>query len=170
MFGAHVVLVNDSSFNDEEKDLTGPKVIEILEENGFNVLGKSKVSDERYKIEDELIKLAADKDIKLIITAGGTGCAIRDNTPEATLNVCERLVPGLSEEMRRCSALKVRSAILSRGVCGIRHGTLIINLPGSPKPAEENLEFIVDLLPIALEIMSEEKTDCSKTGTQRHRR
>lgn len=170
MFGAHVVLVNDSSFNDEEKDLTGPKVIEILEENGFNVLGKSKVSDERYKIEDELIKLAADKDIKLIVTAGGTGCAIRDNTPEATLNVCERLVPGLSEEMRRCSALKVRSAILSRGVCGIRHGTLIINLPGSPKAAEENLEFIVDLLPIALEIMSEEKTDCSKTGTQRHRR
>ena len=111
-----------------------------------------------------------EKEIKLIVTAGGTGCAIRDNTPEATLNVCERIVPGLSEEMRRCSALKVRNAILSRGVCGIRHGTLIINLPGDPDAAEENLEFIIDLLPYALEIMSEEKIDCSKTGTQRHRR
>ena len=160
MFGAHVVLVNDSSFNSDEKDMTGPKVIEILEKNGFNVIGKSKVSDERYKIEDELIRLAAEKEIKLIVTAGGTGCAIRDNTPEATLNVCERIVPGLSEEMRRCS----------RGVCGIRHGTLIVNLPGNPDAAEENLEFIIDLLPYALEIMSEEKIDCSKTGTQRHRR
>lgn len=170
MFGVHVVTVSDSSYNEGAEDFTGPVVVEVLEKNGFEIQGTSIVSDDRYLIEEKLVELAKMCDVKMIITAGGTGCSKRDNTPEATINVCERMVPGLSEEMRRCSAQKVRNAILSRGVCGIRHGTLIINLPGSPKASKENLEFIVDVLPHALEILSGEKTDCAKTGTSRHKR
>jgi molybdenum cofactor synthesis domain-containing protein len=115
------------------------------------VVASEIVSDEQGDIEQAIVRLASKVD--LVVTTGGTGVAERDVTPEATRAVCDRLVEGVAERMRAEGARNTPLAALSRGVCGIRHKTLVLNLPGNPRAATESLAAVVDLLPHALELL-----------------
>lgn len=147
-----VLTVSDSCARGERVDVSGPAVTEALERYGFQVVGLSVVGDERSEIQEELIELC--RLARLVVTTGGTGVALRDVTPEATVAVCDRLVEGIAERMRLLGARRTRFAALSRAVCGIRGTSLILNLPGSPAGAVESLEAVIDVLPHALELMA----------------
>lgn len=159
MYKAKVITVSDKGYKGERVDESGPLVKELLEEAGYDVLDVTIVPDEMDMITKELIK-AADEDIALIITTGGTGFSPRDITPEATTKVCERMAPGISEAMRAASMAITNRAMLSRGVSGIRKRSLIINLPGSKKAARENLLSVVDALEHGLTVLREKPMDC----------
>ena len=120
------------------------------------------VPDEQAQIEERLCQIADSGEIQLLVTTGGTGFAPRDVTPEATLAVCDRLTPGIPEAMRYASMQVTNRAMLSRAQAGIRKGTLIINLPGSPKAARENLEAVLPALSHGLEMLSGRPADCAK--------
>jgi molybdopterin adenylyltransferase len=149
---AAVLTVSDSCSRGENVDLSGPAVAEALGRRNFQVLVRSVVADERTAIQEKLVELC--RSARLVITTGGTGLAPRDVTPEATTAVCDRLVEGIAEQMRLQGARKTRFAALSRGVCGVRGTSLILNLPGSPAGAIESLEAVIDLLPHALELIA----------------
>jgi molybdenum cofactor synthesis domain-containing protein len=147
-----VVTVSDSCARGEREDRSGPAVAQLLEKLHFSVAAREVVSDDVIQIQNLLIRLS--REVPLIITTGGTGIAARDVTPEATMAVCDRLLDGVAERMRAEGAKKTPFAALSRGVCGVRSKTLILNLPGSPAGAVESLEVIAGLLPHALELMA----------------
>ena len=149
---AAVVTVSDSCSRGEKVDLSGPAVVEALERRGFRIEGRALVADERGLIQEKLIELCAT--VRLVVTTGGTGIAPRDVTPEATRDVCERLIEGIAEQMRAEGMRKTRFAALSRAVCGVRGTSLILNLPGSPSGAVESLKAVIDLLPHALELIA----------------
>lgn len=161
MYTAVVITVSDRSFRGERDDASGPLVASMLTNAGFQVNRVDIVPDEKERISEALVRAADDPDTALIITTGGTGLAPRDVTPEATLAVCERLVPGIPEVMRMRGLQHTERAMLSRGVAGIRNRSLIINLPGSPKAAAENLEAIADALGHALRMLRGEPSDCA---------
>ena len=118
--------------------------------------------DEQPEIEAMLKAIADSGEVQLLVTTGGTGFAPRDVTPEATLAVCDRLTPGIPEAMRYASSQITPRAMLSRAQAGIRKGTLIVNLPGSPKAAKENLEAVLPALSHGLEMLSGKPADCAK--------
>jgi molybdopterin adenylyltransferase len=149
---AVVLTVSDSSFRGKRPDISGPAVAVLLKEKGFAVAVNQLVPDEQPQIEQALIRLADQA--RLVITTGGTGIAARDVTPEATRAVCERLIEGIPERMRAEGAKKTPFAALSRGLCGTRRQSLILNLPGSPKGAVESLASVIDLLPHALNLLA----------------
>ena len=154
---AAVLTVSDSCSRGEKVDLSGPAVAEALGRRKFQVVLRSVVADEQPAIQEKLIELC--RSARLVVTTGGTGIAPRDVTPEATRAVCERLVDGVAELMRRAQGMrKTGFAALSRAVCGVRGTSLILNLPGSPAGAVESLETVVDLLPHALDLI-EGKTE-----------
>ncbi len=161
MFTAAVITVSDRSFRGERTDGSGPQVASILRNAGFDVTITDTVPDEIALISAAIIHAADDLDTALIVTTGGTGLAPRDVTPEATLAVCERLVPGIPEVMRMRGLAHTERAMLSRGVAGIRKCSLVINLPGSPKAASENLEAVADALEHALLMLRKEPSDCA---------
>lgn len=160
MFYAAVLTVSDRSFRGERPDGSGPLVAEVLEQAGYTVKKLAVVPDDQPQIEAALRELADAGDVQLVATTGGTGFAPRDVTPEATSSVCERLVPGIPEAMRYASMQITPRAMLSRGQAGIRGGTLIINLPGSPKAARENLEAVLPALGHGLELLTGRKANC----------
>ncbi len=161
MYRAIVVTVSDRSFRGQRPDSAGPLVAEILKEAGYAVAGAELVPDEQPLIEAVLRRIADGEEAQLIVTTGGTGFAPRDVTPEATLAVCERLTPGIPEAMRYASSQITNRAMLSRAQAGIRKGTLIVNLPGSPKAAKENLEAVLPALAHGLEMLSGRPADCA---------
>ena len=161
MFKAKVITVSDKGYRRERVDESGPLVSKLLTEAGYEVLDIVIIPDEMEMIMDELIK-AANDDVALIITTGGTGFAPRDITPEATTKVCERMVPGISEAMRAASMAITNRAMLSRGVSGIRNRSLIINLPGSKKAVSENLLAVLPALEHGLTVLREKPMDCGK--------
>ena len=146
-----VLTISDSAHRGERIDRSGPAVCEALTAKGFLVIGSEIVPDDQTSIENTLIEWC-DR-TQLVVTTGGTGIAARDVTPEATSSVSDRLVPGIPERMRVEGTRKTPFAALSRGICGIRHTSLILNLPGSPSAAVESLAAVIDLLPHALELL-----------------
>ena len=155
-FSAAVVTVSDSCARGERADISGPAVADILKKLGFRVMATRTVPDDSMQIQNALVHLALE--VRLIVTTGGTGIAARDVTPEATEAICDRLIEGMGERMRLEGAKKTSFAALSRGVCGVRDKTLILNVPGSPSGAVESLQAVADLIPHALNLL-EGKTE-----------
>ena len=151
VFTAAVVTVSDSCSRGEREDISGPAVVEILKEAGFQIVHTRIVQDDSMQIQNALVHLALE--VRFIVTTGGTGIAPRDVTPEATEAICDRLIDGMGERMRLEGAKKTPFAALSRGVCGVREKTLILNLPGSPGGAVESLEAVLELVPHALNLL-----------------
>ena len=151
VFTAAVVTVSDSCARGSRVDISGPAVAEALARFGFRVVAKQIVQDDSMQIQNALVHLALE--VRFIVTTGGTGIAERDVTPEATESICERVIDGVAERMRSESYKKTPFAALSRGVCGVRGKTLILNLPGSPSGAVESLEAVVELVPHALNLL-----------------
>jgi molybdopterin adenylyltransferase len=149
---AAVVTVSDSCARGEREDRSGPAVAQVLQKVNFLIASREVVADDPIKIQNLLIRLA--REVRFIVTTGGTGIAARDVTPEATAAVCDRLLDGVAEHMRREGLRKTPFAVLSRGVCGVRGKALILNLPGSPAGAVESLEAVVGLVPHAIELLS----------------
>ena len=162
MFHVVVITVSDRCFRGERQDESGPVVSALLRENGFAVDRIYVIPDVQSQIEKALIAMADRGDVDMIVTTGGTGFSPRDVTPEATISVCERLTPGIPEAMRYASAQITSRAMLSRAQAGIRKRTLILNLPGSPKAAKENLEPVLGALMHGLKILRGETADCAK--------
>lgn len=158
MYTAAVLTVSDRSARGERPDEAGPLVVSLLETAGYRVVETALIPDEQPEIEAALIRLAGLA--ALVVTTGGTGFSPRDVTPEATLAVCERLTPGIPEAMRAASLAITPRAMLSRAAAGIRGGTLIVNLPGSPKAARENLEAVLPTLEHGLKMLLGGPTDC----------
>ncbi|MGC2173595.1 MAG: MogA/MoaB family molybdenum cofactor biosynthesis protein [Candidatus Sulfotelmatobacter sp.] len=148
---AAVVTVSDSCSRGKRVDVSGPAVAEVLKKSGFRIVATRIVQDDSMQIQNALVHLAIE--VRLIVTTGGTGIAPRDVTPEATEAICDRLIDGVGERMRLEGAKKTALAALSRGVCGVREKTLILNLPGSPGGAVESLEAVMDLIPHALNLL-----------------
>jgi molybdopterin adenylyltransferase len=146
-----VVTVSDSCARGERVDVSGPAVAEALSKSGFRVIHQQVVQDDSMQIQNALVHLALD--VRFIVTTGGTGIAERDVTPEATEAICDRVIDGVAERMRGESYKKTPFAPLSRGVCGVRGKTLILNLPGSPSGAVESLEAVLELVPHALNLL-----------------
>lgn len=151
VFTAAVVTVSDSCSRGEREDLSGPAVAEILKKSGFQIVRTQIVQDDSMQIQNALVHLALE--VRFIVTTGGTGIAPRDVTPEATEAICDRLIDGVGERMRLEGAKKTSFAALSRGVCGVREKTLILNLPGSPGGAVGSLEAVLGLVPHALNLL-----------------
>lgn len=152
-YTAAVITVSDKSFEGRREDLSGPAVREMLESAGYSVIHTEIVPDEQPEIESALIQCADEMNASLVITTGGTGFAPRDVTPEATLAVIERRAPGIPEAMRGASLRITDRAMLSRCEAGLRGTSLIINLPGSPKAARENLSAALPALEHGLEML-----------------
>lgn len=148
-----ILTVSDRSAAGEREDRSGPALRALVEAQGWSVAEERILPDEQHAVEDQLKEWADGGSIDIILTTGGTGFGPRDRTPEATLNVIERGAPGLAEAMRLASLRKTLHAMLSRAVTGIRGATLIINLPGSPRGAKENLQAIMQVLPHAVDLL-----------------
>jgi molybdopterin adenylyltransferase len=148
---AAVLTISDSSARGERLDVSGPAVSQLLAEFGFHVVAKQIIPDDLTRIQNTLIQFAHEA--RFIVTTGGTGIAPRDITPEATQAVCERLIAGVVEHMRRESYKKTPYAALSRAVCGVRGKSLILNLPGSPSGAVESLQSVIEIIPHALNLL-----------------
>lgn len=152
-----ILTASDRSWRGERDDLSGPVLVEIAKENNWDVVEILVVPDELDVLCDTLILWADSGDLDIILTTGGTGFAPRDVTPEATRHVVDKLAPGLSEAMRAESLKITPHAMLSRSVAGIRGRVLIVNLPGSPKAARENLAVIQPVLGHAVQLLRDDK-------------
>ena len=162
MFQAAIITASDKGAQGQREDVSGQVIREILEANGYQVVHQVILPDERQQLADEMARLCDAGGVDLILTTGGTGFSPRDWTPEATLDVVERQVPGIPEAMRLNSLQITKRAMLSRAVAGIRKGTLIINLPGSPKAVRENLEYVITELEHGLQILRGEAGECAR--------
>ncbi len=148
-----VLTVSDRSARGEREDQSGPLLVQIMTQNGWTIAKTGIVPDEQKMIESTLIDWADSDIMDLIVTTGGTGFSQRDCTPEATIAVVDRMAPGLAEAMRAFSLKITPHAMLSRAMAGIRGKVLIVNLPGSPRGAKENLEVILPAMPHAIELI-----------------
>jgi len=157
---AGVITISDRGFRGEREDRSGPKVQDILEKVGFTIVQFEVIPDDQQLIEQRLKHLVDEACLDLVVTTGGTGVSPRDVTPEATLAVIDRQIPGMAEAMRAASLAKTPHAMLSRAVVGIRGQTLIINLPGSMKAAQENLDTLIPTLDHALGKIQGDSGEC----------
>lgn len=152
-YTAYVITVSDKAYRGERNDKSGPAVAEFLKQQGFEVVEQSIVPDEKELIIAKLMHVIEVIKVDLCLTTGGTGFSPRDVTPEATLSVIERHTPGVAECIRRIGSEITPHAILSRGICGIRGKTVILNLPGSPKGAVESLGFVIGPLKHGIDVL-----------------
>lgn len=157
-----VITLSDSGYAGKRQDLSGPKITAMAEELGWTVEETKLLPDDRRMLADELRRICDNGEADLILTTGGTGFSPSDVTPEATMDVVERPVPGIPEAMRFYSLQITPLAMLSRAAAGIRNRTLIINLPGSPKAVEECFRAIEPALSHGLEILAEQTHECAR--------
>ncbi|CEN81996.1 MogA/MoaB family molybdenum cofactor biosynthesis protein [Paraclostridium sordellii] len=161
MFNISIITLSDKGSKGEREDITGEKLIKFINNTkDYKVKYYNMIPDDKELLKSEIIKLC-NSNIDLILTNGGTGFSKRDVTPEATKEVIEREIPGISEYIRMESSKIVKRAILSRGISGIRNNTVIINLPGSPKGAIESIEFVIDIIGHGIEILKGEAVECA---------
>lgn len=151
---AIIITVSDACSRGERKDESGDLLIQLLSQIGAEIVAKKVVSDDLEPLAKTLRDVAANQEVNLILTTGGTGLGPRDNTPEATLRVIERQAPGLAEAMRLETLKFTPMAMISRGVCGTCSGTLIVNLPGSPKAVQESFNVIKPVLSHAVALLA----------------
>ena len=154
-----VLTISDKGSRGERKDLSGPVLKEMMESIGAEIVYENIIADEKKEIKEALIEIADHKKADLILTTGGTGFAKRDITPEATLEVIEKEVPGIPEKIRADTITITPQAALSRARAGIRKQTLIINFPGSPKAVRECLQSVIDIIPHGVKILKGEITE-----------
>ncbi|MFH1001934.1 MAG: molybdopterin adenylyltransferase [bacterium] len=166
MIKVGILTISDKGSKGEREDLSGKVIEEVVKKINGEVKYYQIIPDEKDIIQAELIKAVDKLHLDLILTTGGTGLAKRDVTPEATLEVIEKEVSGISEIIRSESFKKTNRAILSRGVAGIRKESLIINLPGSPKGVRESLEIILEALPHGIEILKGQAAECGKNDEE----
>lgn len=157
-----IITASDSGYAGQREDKSGPLIKQILEENGYQVVHEILLPDDRTRLSQEMARIADNEVAELLLTTGGTGFSPRDCTPEATMDITERIVPGIPEAMRAYSLTITPRAMLSRATAGIRKSTLIINLPGSPKAVKESLEYILPALTHGLEILTGQSTNCAR--------
>ena len=150
---AVVITASDACSRGEREDASGAALVQLLSGIGAEVVESKVLSDDLEPLVQALKQFAEREDVNLIITTGGTGLGPRDNTPEATLQVIEREAPGFAEAIRAASLKATPMAMISRGVCGVRSGTLIINLPGSPKAVKESFAVIAPVLSHAIDLL-----------------
>lgn len=162
MYSVGIITASDKGSKGERVDKSGDVIREIVEANGYEVNRYVVVPDEREDLKKELIYMSDELKLNLIVTTGGTGFSKRDVTPEATKEIIEREVPGISEAIRAYSLTITKRAMLSRGVSGIRGNTLIVNLPGSPKAVRESLEYIITELEHGIKILIGEDSECAR--------
>ena len=158
---AGVLTVSDKGSQGQRKDESGEIIVRILEEQGFKVLIKEIVPDERQQIAEKLLRWVDRDKLSLIVTTGGTGLSPTDLTPQATADVIDYEVPGMAEAMRTASLKKTPHAMISRAKVGVRGGCLIINLPGSPGGVKDNLSVLLPALEHALLKLSGDSSDCA---------
>lgn len=162
-FTAAIVTLSDKGSQGEREDKSGPAIQEILEKAGYNVIETLLLPDGIQPLAAQLSRLADQRQVNVIFTTGGTGFSERDLTPEATIQVCDRMANGIAEAMRQYSLTITGRAMLSRAVSGIRKKTLIVNLPGSPKAVKESLEYILPQLDHGLDILRGTGGECGSS-------
>ncbi len=159
-FTAAVVTLSDKGAKGEREDKSGPAIQELLEKEGYRVVETLLLPDGKQPLSKELCRLADQRQVNVIFTTGGTGFSERDLTPEATVDVCDRMANGIADAIRQYSLTITGRAMLSRAVSGIRKKTLIINLPGSPKAVKESLEYMLPQLEHGLGILRGTAGEC----------
>ena len=161
MYRAGIITVSDKGSQGQREDLSGPAIAQVLAGAGFTVSITIIVPDDIGQIANALIELSDRERLDLILTTGGTGLSPRDLTPEATLKVLDKEIPGMAEAMRYSGMMVTPHAMLSRAVAGVRGNSLIINLPGSPKGATENLSAVLPSLSHAIGKIQGDQSDCA---------
>lgn len=162
MISAGVITVSDRGARGEREDISGREVTALLSGLPAEVHAYCIVPDEKRDISAAIVEFADVKKLDLVITTGGTGVSPRDVTPDATIDVLDKEIPGMAEAMRRESGKKTPHAMISRAVVGIRKESIIINLPGSPRGARENFEVLVPALVHAVEKVKGDPSDCAQ--------
>ena len=163
MISAGIITVSDKGSQGKREDLSGPAIAEMLAEVSIEIKHTIIIPDETDRIKEAIIEFADEKNLDLILTTGGTGVSPRDLTPDATLKVIDKEIPGMAEVMRHQSMLITPHAMISRAIAGIRGRSLIINLPGSPKGVKENLAVILPALKHAIEKIKGDDADCASS-------
>ena len=162
MFTVGIITSSDKGYRGEREDKSGQVIEEIVSQNGFKVIKKVVLPDEKDLLEKEMINMCDNLNVNLLLTTGGTGFSKRDITPEATKSVIEREALGIVEAIRFYSLQITKRAMLSRATSGIRQNTLIINLPGSPKACKEALDFVLDDVKHGIKILLGEAKECAR--------
>ncbi len=163
MYRVAIITSSDSGYAGKREDVSGPVIRDLVTKAGYQVVHTVLLPDERDMLSAEMARIADGDLADLILTTGGTGFSPRDCMPEATADITERAVPGIPEAMRFLSLQITPRAMLSRAAAGIRKGTLIVNLPGSPKAVTECLEYILPALGHGLEILRGDASNCART-------
>lgn len=162
MYRVGIITASDKGSMGERIDESGPKIKEMVSQFGYEVVYYKVLPDDKDLLSEEMKRICDEEIVDLLLTTGGTGFSKRDNTPEATLSVGEKQVPGISEAIRNYSMKFTPKAMLSRGVSVIRKGTLIINMPGSPKAVKESMECIMPALNHGLDILKGISGECGR--------
>lgn len=157
-----ILTISDKGYKGEREDGTGPALVDELDKDIYTVEHYKIIPDDLDKIVEELVYACDKLKVDLVLTNGGTGFSKRDVTPEATMKVIKKYVPGIGEAMRSESLKITPKAMLSRAISGIRNETLIVNLPGSPKGAVENLRVILPALPHGIDILTGKAAECAR--------